>query len=99
MERTTISAVGGFVAMEHGTMAGAAVGSAILGVPGAAIGTVIGAIIVGMVGTGITDLCVRGQQLIRREAIKFVKKTVTNLAETADNLVNRVRRKFVTFAF
>lgn len=99
IERTTISAVGGFVAMEHGTMAGAAVGGAILGVPGAAIGTVIGAIIGGMVGTGITDLCVRGQQLIRREAIKFVKKTVTNLAETADDLVNRVRRKFVTFAF
>ena len=99
MERTSISAVGGLVAMEHGAVAGAAIGGSLLGGPGVAIGTVVGGTIGCMVGTGITDMLVRGQQSIRREAVKFVKKTVTNLAETAEDLVNRVRRKFVAFAF
>lgn len=98
MERTSVSAVGGLAAMGYGAAIGAKVG-ALLGAPGAAIGTVVGGTIGCMVGTGVTDLCVRGQQYIRREAVKFVKKAVTNLAETAEDLVNRVRRKFVAFAF
>ena len=83
MEETTVSAIGGMVAMGYGTAKGAAIGLAVGGPIGAAVGGFIGGTVAYMAGSAAGKVVVEA----RRKVSKVVNKAVSYVVEKAANTV------------